>query len=124
MVMFVKYNVSVLSLIISSASDASSLQLYASMLLIYVSFCAYFSLFRVKFMSYYDLVAGQGTDDGSLIYNSTYCCRLVAPLCYNFLYMCHETSKHHIEKANLPAFSRVMGEMDTGSALTRINLNV
>ncbi|RUS20311.1 hypothetical protein BC937DRAFT_95500 [Endogone sp. FLAS-F59071] len=47
--------------------------------------CAYSSLLRLKVFNFYVLVPNHQTDELSLLWFAAYLCRLMAPLCHNYL---------------------------------------
>lgn len=57
----------------------------------YICFCAYSTLFRVDLFSFYRLTP-KGSDPGSLLFNTSTLLRLAPSICYNYLYLIHESS--------------------------------
>jgi len=51
----------------------------------YMTYTAYFSIFRVRIAGWYGLYGNHNTDTGSLLWCVSVLARLVAPLCYHFL---------------------------------------
>lgn len=72
-------------------------------LLVYMSVCTYTSLFKLQLFEYYRLFPHHYTDDNSLVFCAAYLCRLIFPLCYNFLNLTGDTQS---------AFTKIMGKMD------------
>mmetsp|Transcript_25244 Transcript_25244/g.41537 ORF Transcript_25244/g.41537 Transcript_25244/m.41537 type:complete len:643 (-) Transcript_25244:160-2088(-) len=71
--------------------------------LAYMCICAYYSIFKLKLFSLYQLHFGHNTDAYSLLFNAAYLSRLSAPLCYNYISMIH------LSAGNPTAFEQVMG---------------
>eukprot|EP01125_Pyxidicula_operculata_P015045 TRINITY_DN5084_c0_g2_i1.p1 TRINITY_DN5084_c0_g2~~TRINITY_DN5084_c0_g2_i1.p1 ORF type:complete len:694 (-),score=119.01 TRINITY_DN5084_c0_g2_i1:253-2334(-) len=63
------------------------LEITSFILISFVGACAYVSLFEIKFFNYYQLLPHQRTDEYSILFSAAYLCRLVAPLCLNFLHL-------------------------------------
>eukprot|EP00301_Raphidiophrys_heterophryoidea_P028019 c9942_g1_i2.p1 GENE.c9942_g1_i2~~c9942_g1_i2.p1 ORF type:complete len:326 (+),score=76.68 c9942_g1_i2:29-979(+) len=59
----------------------------AVLVLAYVTFCTYRTLFHVKILDYVHLVPNGQSDPYSLLFISGYSCRFVIPTCYNVLNM-------------------------------------
>ncbi|CAJ1354972.1 unnamed protein product [Effrenium voratum] len=53
--------------------------------LAYMTYTAYFSIFRLKISGWYGLYGNHNTDTGSLLWCASILARLAAPLCYHFL---------------------------------------
>lgn len=53
--------------------------------LTYMTYTAYFSIFRLRIPGWYGLYANHNTDMGSLLWCSSILARLAGPLCYHFL---------------------------------------
>ncbi|KAJ1678780.1 hypothetical protein EV182_003372, partial [Spiromyces aspiralis] len=56
-------------------------------LLAYMSVCAYSSVMKMKLFRLYSLVWDHHTNERSLLFGGAYLCRLMIPLCYNFVKM-------------------------------------
>lgn len=54
--------------------------------LLYISFCTYFGLFQLKLTGFYGLYRHNLTDPVHLLKSACMFCRLVNPLCLNFVY--------------------------------------
>jgi len=72
-------------------------------LLIYMCLCTYTSLFKLQLFQYYRLFPHHHTDNNSLVFCAAYLCRLIFPLCYNFL---------NLTDNSQTAFSKIMGKID------------
>ena len=79
------------------------LQTLVFFFVLYMVLCSYSSLFKIRVFSYYEMTRGH-SDHNSLLFNTAFTLRLVAPLCYNFLFMIHETES--------TAFAKVMGSIN------------
>lgn len=82
------------------------LQSVSFILLIYMSFCAYSTLFQIKLFNYYVLLPDKHTDEISLLFCGAYLCRLAMPLYYNYLLLASLGSTHD------SVFSELMGKMN------------
>ncbi|XP_074642246.1 G-protein coupled receptor-associated protein LMBRD2-like isoform X2 [Tubulanus polymorphus] len=79
----------------------------------YISICAYFTIFKIRVLNYFQLVSRHQTDENSLIFSGMLLCRLTPPMCLNFLGLIHLDS--HITKSQdlvETAYTRIMGHMD------------
>ncbi|VDP11769.1 unnamed protein product [Soboliphyme baturini] len=88
---------------------------FSSFLIItYLCFCAYSSVFRLKVYRYYYLDSHHQTDENSLLFSAILLCRLTPPLCLNFLGVIHLD----VHVTNDPsstvetAYTKIMGHMD------------
>jgi len=70
--------------------------------LLFIMFCSYWSLFKIKLFTYYRLLPHR-SDPYSLQFSAAYLSRLAAPLTLNFLHMC---------KFNGSSFQKVMSSME------------
>ncbi|KAJ9052183.1 hypothetical protein DSO57_1036790 [Entomophthora muscae] len=104
---------SIVSRIFSLLDDQLAvLQLISAILLLYMSWCAYSSLFQLKVFNYYVLVPNKHTDENSLLFCGAYLCRLAIPLYYNFLLLSSSDQKNLANSPNDIVFSDLMGKMD------------
>ncbi|KAI7856552.1 LMBR1-like membrane protein-domain-containing protein [Circinella umbellata] len=53
--------------------------------LTYMCLCVYTSLFKVRFFNLYLLIPNHHTDENSLLWFTGYLCKMMAPLCYNYI---------------------------------------
>jgi len=60
-------------------------QLFCVAFLGYMTYTAYFSVFRMKIAGWYGLYGNHNTDTGSLLWCASLLARLAGPLCYHFL---------------------------------------
>eukprot|EP00761_Pharyngomonas_kirbyi_P013224 gb/GECH01013251.1/.p1 GENE.gb/GECH01013251.1/~~gb/GECH01013251.1/.p1 ORF type:complete len:610 (+),score=113.56 gb/GECH01013251.1/:1-1830(+) len=82
------------------------LQLFTILTLAYISLCAYFAMFRIKFFNFYRLVPHH-SDPYSLLFSALFMSRIMAPLCYNYTKM--------VVKNDSTAFSEVLGNLDAAA---------
>jgi len=78
-------------------------ELITVLLLLYMTYCTYTSLFRLQLFEYYRLFPHHHTDNNSLVFCTSYLCRLIYPLCYNFLYLTDNSQT---------AYSKIMGKIE------------
>ncbi|KAI9296002.1 LMBR1-domain-containing protein [Neoconidiobolus thromboides FSU 785] len=98
---------SIIALFFNQLQGAYSLlQLISAILILFMSYCAYSSLFQVKIFNYYVLVPNQHTDSISLLLSGEYLCKLAMPLYYNFLMLAGSAS---VENS---VFYQLMGVID------------
>jgi hypothetical protein len=120
-------NLSPMSAMVSYAAGAPSpspsvgSQVMLSIPLIYMSYCLYSSLLKVKlpFADHYNLYPGKMTDGYALCFNAMYACRMQFALSYNFLMTLH----------NLPLFNNtsivaLVGQMENDSLLLNTYLPI
>jgi hypothetical protein len=79
-----------------------ALQAIVFLAFLYMAYCTYAALFKLRLFNYYQLISQQQTDSNSLLFSAAYLSRLTAPLCYNFLILVRSTDS---------AFARVMGQI-------------
>lgn len=93
--------------------DYLAIELMSIVTLGYLCACAYYTVFRLRVLNYYYLAAHQQTDAYSLVFAGMLLCRLVPPLCLNFLGLLHldthvSSESHRLETA----YTEVMGHLD------------
>jgi len=79
------WHLSVLSLLFNGDYGPLVTQAFCLVPLSYVTYTAYFSIFRLKVSGWYGLYGNHNTDAGSLLWCASILARLAAPLCYHFL---------------------------------------
>ncbi|KAJ2161829.1 hypothetical protein GGF46_001137 [Coemansia sp. RSA 552] len=84
----------------SLAIESASISIIA-----YMSLCAYSSVMRLRIFNIYSLEAHHHTSERSLLFCGAYLCRLMFPLCYNFLNMAGSGS-------DITEFARFMDQID------------
>jgi len=80
----------------------------AVVILAYITYCTYRTLFSVRILDYVHLVSNGQSDPYSLLFISGYSCRLVIPTCYNVLTMARLSGT---------VFSKLLGTGQTAAAL-------
>ncbi|XP_065095820.1 LMBR1 domain-containing protein 2 homolog [Ochlerotatus camptorhynchus] len=92
--------------------DFVTIEIFSMMTLCYLCYCAYSTVFRIKFLNLYYLAAHHQTNEYSLIFSGMLLCRLTPPMCLNFLGMIHMDS-HIIKQRILEThYTQIMGHMD------------
>ena len=99
-----------------AAQHANYVYIHLSSLLVilYMSLCAYYTVFRLKIYSYYHLDPNGQTDANSLLFAAMLLCRLTPPLSLNFLGMIHLDSHvaQDTDAKEETAFTTLMGHLD------------
>lgn len=92
--------------------DFSTIEVFSMATLCYLCYCAYSTIFRIKFLNLYYLAPHHQTNEHSLIFSGMLLCRLTPPMCLNFLGLMHMDS-HIIKTQNMETFyTQIMGHMD------------
>lgn len=76
--------------------DFTTIEIFSMATLCYLCYCAYSTIFRIKFLNLYYLAPHHQTNEHSLIFSGMLLCRLTPPMCLNFLGLMHMDS--HIIK--------------------------
>lgn len=93
------------AVVLGVSNHDATLQVLILIVLSYMAYATFAALFKLRLSNYYRLVNHNQSDSNSLLFSASYCCRLIAPLAYNFILM-----------TALPtAFSEVMGQMGVGT---------
>lgn len=89
-----------------------TIELISMFTLCYLCYCAYSTVFRIKFLNLYYLASHHATNEHSLIFSGMLLCRLTPPMCLNFLGLIHMDS--HIIKKRISEtyYTQIMGHMD------------
>ncbi|KAI7890502.1 LMBR1-like membrane protein [Mucor mucedo] len=66
-------------------TNYAALEIMAFFTLLYMCFCVYSSLFKIRFFNLYLLIPNHHTDENSLLWFTGYMCKMMAPLCYNYI---------------------------------------
>eukprot|EP00930_Biecheleria_cincta_P072049 TRINITY_DN59492_c0_g1_i1.p1 TRINITY_DN59492_c0_g1~~TRINITY_DN59492_c0_g1_i1.p1 ORF type:complete len:663 (+),score=96.66 TRINITY_DN59492_c0_g1_i1:39-1991(+) len=107
--MFVdQWNLSMLSLLFREDMGPVVTQVFAGLPLFYMTYTAYFSIFRLKIAGWYGLYGNHNTDTGSLLWCASILARLAAPLSYHFLLLV---------RLEGTSFQDFMGQMNVVPAL-------
>eukprot|EP00419_Tripos_fusus_P000395 CAMPEP_0172674658 /NCGR_PEP_ID=MMETSP1074-20121228/12853_1 /TAXON_ID=2916 /ORGANISM="Ceratium fusus, Strain PA161109" /LENGTH=528 /DNA_ID=CAMNT_0013492081 /DNA_START=337 /DNA_END=1923 /DNA_ORIENTATION=+ len=105
-----KWSLSLLSLLFHGNHGPWLTQILCFVPLSYMTYTAYFSIFRLKISGFFGLYGNHNTDTGSLLWCASVLARLVAPLCYHFLILIQvqgTTFQDFMGKMNVV---RVLGE--------------
>ncbi|XP_058467220.1 LMBR1 domain-containing protein 2 homolog [Malaya genurostris] len=92
--------------------DFVTIELFSMVTLCYLCYCAYSTVFRIKFLNLYYLAAHHQTNEYSLIFSGMLLCRLTPPMCLNFLGMIHMDSHIIKERIQETHYTQIMGHMD------------
>jgi len=65
-------------------SDSGSAVFFGTLLIMYLSGCAFFALFQLRIMKFYQMHYNRKTDENSILFNAALMLRLPAPLGFNF----------------------------------------
>lgn len=89
--------------------DFGTIEIFSMFTLFYLCYCAYSTIFRIKFFNLLYLSANHQTNEYSLIFSAMMLSRLTPPLCLNFLSLLHMDS--HIIKQRIMEtyYTQVMG---------------
>lgn len=92
--------------------DFTTIEIFSMATLCYLCYCAYSTIFRIKFLNLYYLAPHHQTNEHSLIFSGMLLCRLTPPMCLNFLGLMHMDS--HIIKQRVMEtwYTQIMGHMD------------
>lgn len=92
--------------------DFLTIELFSMVTLCYLCYCAYSTVFRIKFLNLYYLAPHHATNEHSLIFSGMLLCRLTPPMCLNFLGLIHMDS--HIIRTRISEtyYTQIMGHMD------------
>lgn len=92
--------------------DFLTIEIISMATLCYLCYCAYSTVFQIKFLNLYYLAPHHQTNEHSLIFSGMLLCRLTPPMCLNFLGLIHMDS-HVIKKRILETYyTQIMGHMD------------
>lgn len=88
------------------------MELMCALVLAYLCYCAYSTVFKIRLFNYYNFAPEHQTDEYSLIFSGMLLSRLTPPLCLNFLGLIHMDS--HIIKSRImeTQYTQIMGHMD------------
>lgn len=84
-----KVDLSIFSLLLSSAATPFAVELLVWIPVTYITVCVFHSLFSVRVFHYYRFLPGQATNARTLLMSASYMGRLVPPLVFNYLLMIH-----------------------------------
>ncbi|XP_017777102.1 PREDICTED: LMBR1 domain-containing protein 2 homolog isoform X2 [Nicrophorus vespilloides] len=92
--------------------DYSTIELMSTLVILYLCYCAYSTVLKIRVLNLYYLAPHHQTNEYSLIFSGMMLSRLTPPLCLNFLGLIHMDS-HIIKKQVLEThYTQIMGHMD------------
>lgn len=92
--------------------DFVTIELFSMATLCYLCYCAYSTIFRIKFLNLYYLAPHHQTNEHSLIFSGMLLCRLTPPMCLNFLGLMHMDSHVIKQRIQETYYTQIMGHMD------------
>lgn len=92
--------------------DFLTIELFSMITLCYLCYCAYSTVFRIKFLNLYYLAPHHATNEHSLIFSGMLLCRLTPPMCLNFLGLIHMDSHIIRKRISETYYTQIMGHMD------------
>ncbi|KAJ3642157.1 hypothetical protein Zmor_024966 [Zophobas morio] len=92
--------------------DYFTIELLSTIIILYLCYCAYSTVLKIKLLNLYYLAPHHQTNEYSLIFSGMMLSRLTPPLCLNFLGLIHMDS-HIIKKQVMETqYTQIMGHMD------------
>ncbi|KAF7270135.1 hypothetical protein GWI33_016874 [Rhynchophorus ferrugineus] len=94
--------------------DYFMIEVLSTFIILYLSFCAYSTVLKIKLLNLYYLAPHHQTNEHSLIFSGMMFSRLTPALCLNFLGLIHMDS-HIINSHNQiqeTSYTKIMGHMD------------
>lgn len=98
--------------IAKNSYDFLTIELFSMGILCYLCYCAYSTVFRIKFLNLYYLAPHHQTNEHSLIFSGMLLCRLTPPMCLNFLGLIHMDSHVIKKRISETHYTQIMGHMD------------
>jgi hypothetical protein len=92
--------------------DFVTIEIFSMATLCYLCYCAYSTIFRIKFFNLYYLAPHHQTNEHSLIFSGMLLCRLTPPMCLNFLGLMHMDSHVIKQRIQETYYTQIMGHMD------------
>uniref|UniRef100_A0A1X7UMF4 Kinesin motor domain-containing protein n=3 Tax=Amphimedon queenslandica TaxID=400682 RepID=A0A1X7UMF4_AMPQE len=90
----------------------SAIEILSVLVVAYLSFCAYYTVFKIRIFNLYFLSPQHNTDEYSLLFSAVLLSRLALPICLNYLYIIQVVRlEHHEEDDQIPttAFAEATG---------------
>ncbi|XP_066510599.1 G-protein coupled receptor-associated protein LMBRD2B-like [Hoplias malabaricus] len=87
------------------------IQVACFIIVIFLCYCVYSTVFRIRVFNYYYLAPHHQTDAYSLQFSGMLFCRLTPPLCLNFLGLIHMDSAISHEERQQTSYTSIMGSM-------------
>ncbi|CAO3591029.1 unnamed protein product [Absidia cylindrospora] len=103
--------ISIVGLAINACGlNYAAVEVLSFLTLTWMCVCVYTSLFKIRFFNLYLLIPNHHTDSNSLLWFTGYMCKMMAPLCYNYINLLgpSATATYHTETV----FSKFMGKAD------------
>ncbi|CAH1155897.1 unnamed protein product [Phaedon cochleariae] len=98
--------------------DYFAIELLSTMIILYLCYCAYSTVLKIRVLNLYYLAPHHQTNEYSLIFSGMMLSRLTPPLCLNFLGIIHMDS-HIIDRQVMEtSYTQVMGHMDVISIIS------
>lgn len=98
--------------------DFVTIEIFSMATLCYLCYCAYSTIFRIKFLNLYYLAPHHQTNEHSLIFSGMLLCRLTPPMCLNFLGLMHMDSHVIKQRIQETYYTQIMGHMDVLSIIS------
>ncbi|KAI8373037.1 LMBR1-like membrane protein-domain-containing protein [Radiomyces spectabilis] len=100
--------ISIVSLALKACGgNYAAVEIMAFLTLMYMCICVYTSLFKIRFFNLYILIPNHHTDENSLLWFTGYMCKMMAPLCYNYINL-----SGNVASTNSSIFSQFMGHAE------------
>ncbi|KAI8081328.1 LMBR1-like membrane protein-domain-containing protein [Halteromyces radiatus] len=105
--------VSIVGLAIKACGlNYAAVEVLSFLILTWMCICVYTSLFKIRFFNLYLLIPHHHTDPNSLLWFTGYMCKMMAPLCYNYINLLGNIDSHQTGKPIETVFSKFMGKAD------------
>ncbi|KAG1171448.1 hypothetical protein G6F70_007034 [Rhizopus microsporus] len=92
-------------------TNYAAVEFMAFLTITYMFVCVYSSLFKIRFFNLYLLIPNHHTDENSLLWFTGYMCKMMAPLCYNFINLAGDAPFKEAPASD-SVFSTFMGKAD------------
>ncbi|XP_060527973.1 LMBR1 domain-containing protein 2 homolog [Cylas formicarius] len=106
---------SIFAIIVNAAKknyDYFTIEVLSTFIILYLSFCAYSTVLKIKVLNLYYLAPHHQTNEHSLIFSGMMFSRLTPALCLNFLGLIHMDSHVIHSEVNETSYTQIMGHMD------------
>ncbi|XP_022520563.2 G-protein coupled receptor-associated protein LMBRD2a [Astyanax mexicanus] len=87
------------------------IQVVCFIIIMFLCYCVYSTVFRIRVFNYYYLAPHHQTDAYSLQFSGMLFCRLTPPLCLNFLGVIHMDSTISHQQRQQTSYTSIMGSM-------------
>ncbi|CAH1122740.1 unnamed protein product [Ceutorhynchus assimilis] len=111
----VKPPLSIFAVIVNAAKanyDYFMIEVLSTFIILYLSFCAYSTVLKIKLLNLYYLAPHHQTNEHSIIFSGMMFSRLTPALCLNFLGLIHMDSHVIHSQINETSYTQIMGHMD------------